>query len=98
MTGAVDAFDSVAVNVMGEVPLSPSITVGSEIEIDGGGATSSLVMVPIAMRSDRVTPEGFDKVTMKVSLGSATVSPRTPTVTVFEVWPAAKVSVPEAAV
>ena len=78
------------------VPVSPSTTVASAI--DTVGATSSLVMVPVALASDRVAPEGFDKVTVTVSPGSTVVSPRTPMLIVCETWPAAKVSVPEVAV
>ena len=78
------------------VPLLPSTTVASAI--DTVGATSSLVMVPVATARDNVAPEEVDKVTVTVSAGSTVVSPRTPTLIVCDVWPAAKVSMPEAAV
>ena len=82
---------------MTDVPVSPSARLVSAIEIDGAVTLSSLAMMPVATAWPKVAPEGFDRVTITVSSGSTTVSPRIPTVTVCEVCPAAKVSVPEAA-
>ena len=62
------------------------------------GATSSLPMVPVALAEPTVAPVGADRVRFRVSSDSATVSPVTETLTVWEVTPGAKVSVPEAAV
>ena len=98
VTGDVDTFDNVTVKSMGDVPLFPSATSGSAIEIDGAVAVSSLAMMPVATAWPRVAPEGFDRVMMTVSAGSTVVSPRIPTLIICAVWPAAKVSVPEAAV
>ena len=46
----------------------------------------------------RVAPDGADRVTVNVSSASAAASPATVTLTRLEVWPAVKVTVPEAAV
>jgi hypothetical protein len=78
------------------VPVSPSITLTSLIvSVDGG---SSSVIVPMPCPSAIVAFDGFERLTKKVSLASSSVSPLTRTVTVSVVWPAAKVSVPLAAV
>ena len=42
-----------------------------------------------------VAPAGFDSVSVKVSFCSAVASPLTTTLTVLDVSPAAKVSVPD---
>ena len=55
-------------------------------------------MVPIAVPSAMVAPLGDDSVSVKVSLASTAVSPDTCTLTTLDVSPAAKVSVPLAAV
>ncbi len=47
--------------------------------------------MPVAVPSTPLT--GFDKVSCTVSFGSMVRSPYTTTETVFEVWPAVKVSV-----
>ena len=59
---------------------------------------SSLVIVPVAVALVRVAPEGLDRVTVRVSLDSTAVSPRTPTVMFCVVTPGAKVRVPDVAV
>ena len=64
----------------------------------GSGAASSLVMVPIAVPSAMVAPPGEASVRVSVSLLSTAVSPLTCTRTTFDVSPAAKVSMPLAAV
>ena len=61
-------------------------------------ATSSLVMVPVAVAVPRVAPTGLVRVTVKASVGSAVVSPVTATATVWVVTPGAKVRVPVLAV
>src|SRR5262249_24868346 len=53
-------------------------------------------MVPLAVPVAMASPaDGFDNVTVKPSSGSANVSPKTPTVIVFDVSPAANVTVPD---
>ena len=56
---------------------------------------SSLVIVAWPWLSAIVAPEGLDRLTTNVSLGSTTVSPLTVTSIVCCVVPAAKVSVPD---
>ncbi len=64
-----------------------------------GSATSSLAIVPTPVPSRIVAlPTTFERFTLNVSSGSTTVSPLTCTVTVSEVSPGAKVTVPVAAV
>ena len=63
-----------------------------------GAATSSFLMVAVAVARDRVAPLELVSATVKVSSGSTAVSPVTLTVTVWAVTPGAKVSVPELAV
>jgi hypothetical protein len=72
------------------VPELPSDTEASVIDNVGVAAASSLVIVPTAWPSAKVTPvDGFDRLTVKVSSGSAVVSPLIVTAKVFEVAPAA---------
>ena len=97
MTAVAEDFDRVAVNARLRVPLLPSVTVASATDTVGGvmtTAASSLVMVPIAVPSAMVSPDGADNVTVNVSFGSTVVSPMTPTCTVWVVTPAPKVMVP----
>jgi hypothetical protein len=61
------------------------------------GAASSLVMVPTPSPSPSAAFDGELRVTLKVSLGSLTASPRTATVICCVVVPTAKESVPLAA-
>ena len=96
MTGVAAALDSATVMARLAVPLLPSVTLASLIDMLG--AVSSLTMVPVATARDSVAPVGLDSVTVTVSLGSTVVSPSTPTLMVWVVWPAAKVRVPELAV
>ena len=79
-------------------PEPGSVADASEMLNPGVITTSSLVSVAVAVARVRVAPLGLVSVTVKVSLGSTTVSPRTLTATVWEVVPAAKVRVPVAAV
>ena len=68
-------------------------------EIDGGVTSlSSFWIVPVADAVAKVALTGLERATMKVSLGSAVVSPATATVKVLLVSPAAKVRVPLLAV
>ena len=62
------------------------------------GVMSSVRIVPIAVARAIVAPDGLDNVTVNVSVGSTVASPVTATVTVCEITPGAKVSVPEPAV
>ena len=62
------------------------------------GAMSSVMIVAVAVARARVAPDGVDNVTVNVSVGSTVASPVTATVTVCEITPGAKVSVPEPAV
>ena len=55
-------------------------------------------MVPVAVPSARYAPDGFESVSVSVSLPSSCASSSTGTETVFSVSPAVKVSVPLAAV
>ena len=98
MTGPVAALDKETVKARSFAPLLPSLTVASATARVGSGAVSSLVMVPIAVPSAMVAPLGDDSVRVSVSLASTAVSPDTCTLTTFEVSPAAKVTVPVAAV
>ena len=59
---------------------------------------SSSVMVPVAVASPMSAPVAPLSVSVSVSFASSTWSPVTFTVTVFEVAPAAKLSVPLPAV
>ena len=63
----------------------------------GGGAVSSLMIVPLPVPSAMVAPVGLASVTVKLSLASTVASPIAATVIVFCVSPAAKVSVPDCA-
>ena len=51
-------------------------------------------MVPWPWASAMVAPEGLERLTKKVSLGSTVVSPLTVTLMVLLVWPAVKLRVP----
>jgi hypothetical protein len=77
------------------VPKLPSVTVTSLTENEGRGSLS--LIVPRPCPSAIVAFVGFVRLTKKVSFDSSSRSPLTSTVTCFEVWPAAKVSVPEPA-
>ena len=82
------------VNVAVVVPAFPSVSATSLIEIVGGGAESSLTIVPIPKPSPIVALVGSDRLTLKVSFGSTLVSPLIVTLTGCEVWPGKKVTVP----
>ena len=75
----------------------PSAKVASPMASVGGGATSSLVIVPAPTPSARVAFVGLERTTVKPSLASTTESPMAATWIVFVVSPAAKVSVPDCA-
>ena len=64
----------------------------------GGAAIGPSRMVPTAIASDRVAPDGLDSATMNVSLPSARVSRCTRTAMTFSVSPGAKVTAPAVAV
>ena len=73
-------------------PLSPSVTLGDEID---SPEASSLVMVPVPVPVAMDALEAALSCTCTVSSDSLSVSPCTATVTVFAVSPAANVSVPD---
>ena len=76
----------------GIVPLWPSPVVTSLIERDGRPSSSTIV--PIPWPSGMVAFVGLERLRKYVSLLSSRRSPLTRTVTVFDVSPGAKVSVP----
>ena len=85
-----------AVKVAGVCPASPSVTATSSIETVGG--SSSLLIVPTPWLSAiELFAELLVRLTLNVSSTSSLVSPLTLTVTVSEVSPGAKVTVPELA-
>src|SRR5690606_7693163 len=84
----------VTVKVKGVLPDWPSALFALVAAIDSD--TSSLRMTPLAEAVPRMVPAlGWDSVTRKASLDSARVSPATPMVMTFEVWPAAKFTMPD---
>ena len=80
----------------------PSVTDRSAMEAagtaTGGVSSSSFRMVPMAVPSAMVAPDGLERVTVKVSSASSTVSARMSTWIILEVSPGAKVTVPDVAV
>ena len=64
----------------------------------GVGAVARSVIDPAPDPSTSVAPDGFDKVTVKVSLASAVASPLTMIAMVLVVSPGANVMVPDEAV
>ncbi|MEZ5667269.1 MAG: hypothetical protein R3F55_07520 [Alphaproteobacteria bacterium] len=86
----------VTVKVNAVEPLLPSALSALSAAMDNcAGSASSLRMVPVALAVATVAPpEAFDSVTAKVSSLSTVVSPATCTVIVFDVSPAAKLTVP----
>ena len=93
MTVDVAALSRVTVNARFDVPLLPSDFDALPIDTFGATtATSSLVIVPVAVAVPSVAPEGADSVTVNVSSCSTVVSPVTAMLMVLEVSPAAKVT------
>ncbi len=92
------AIDNVTVNVSEVVPLLPSATAASPIDNVGNDAMSSLVIVPVALPSEIVAPEGEARTTRKVSACSTSVSPTTDTLMVCAVVVPLNVKVPFVAV
>ena len=88
------AFDSVTVKSM----LSPSSALPPETSARGVTDSSSSSMVPVALAVPSVAFCGFDSVSVNVSSSSSVLSSVVLTVTVFDVSPAANVSVPDVAV
>ena len=66
------AAESDTVKLAAAVPASPSATVASAIEIEGGASSS--VIVPIALPSRTVALVGLVSVASKVSFGSSSAS------------------------
>ena len=90
-------FDSVTVKTAVLVPLLPSTTVASLMEIAGGA--SSLVMVTVfVVFWPSVAPDGALSVTVKSSSASSMLSPLTLITTLWLMTPGANVSTPLAAV
>ncbi len=98
VTGAAWAALSETVKTYAVVPLLPSLCETSLI-VMFDAAASSLTIVPTPWASVIVAlPVAPERFTLNVSFGSTVVSPLTCTVTVCEVTPGAKVTVPEFAV
>jgi hypothetical protein len=74
------------------VPVFPSVTVTLPTETVGGGSSS--VIVPTPVPSAMVTLTASDRLTVKVSSISSSVSPLTRTVAVFVVWPGENTRLP----
>ena len=81
------------------MPVLPSATEALAIDTDGGvTATSSLVIVPVAVAGANLAPDGLDRVTVNVSgrLDGGVTDHRD--VHLLRGHPGAKVNVPEVAV
>ena len=87
----------VTVKVNAVVPDWPStLSALVAVIVKAASVASSLRMVPNAVAVASVAPVlGFDNLTLKASLASCVVSPATLTVMIFDVSPAAKLTVPE---
>jgi hypothetical protein len=86
----------VAVAVGVEVAVAVGVAVAVAVAVGVGlGVTSSLRMVPVPSASEMVAFTGLLKCTVKVSSGSAVVSPFTRTTTCLVVSAARKVKVPD---
>ena len=100
VTGKLEAAEREAVKVALAVPVLPSVTTTSLIEILG---LSSLAIVAVAVlvvivELSGAVPLGLLRVTVIVSSGSTAVSPKTSTAIVLAVSLAAKAIVPVAVV
>src|SRR5262249_56060928 len=95
VTGEVHGFDRVTVKGASVVPLFPSVTVASLIDIRGGSLSR---MVAWPCESATLALEAPDRLTKKTSSFSTAVSSITETETALPVSPGAKVSVPLVAV
>jgi hypothetical protein len=100
VTGKLEAAEREAVKVALAVPVLPSVTTTSSIEILG---LSSLAIVAVAVlvvivELSGAVPFGLLRVTVIVSSGSTAVSPKTSTAIVLVVSLAAKAIVPVAVV
>ncbi len=89
------ACESETVNVAGVVPLLPSVTDASVIVIVGGASSSLMVTMPTL--SSMVALDGFESVTLNVSLASTARSPTIVTGTSWLVWNGLNVIVPDPA-
>ena len=95
VVAADDARSSVAVTVAELVAPLSAIEVRDSARVTVGASSSSVIVpVPVPAVLDTVAFVGLLRATTTVSFGSSVVSPRTDTVTVLLVSPAAKVSVP----
>src|SRR5256885_1787172 len=86
LTGTPLTADDVTVNTIGVVPLSPSVA--AVHPIDTIGASSSSMIVPVAVAVPMVALVGFERLAVNVSLFSCSVSPTTGTANVALVEPA----------
>ena len=96
-----EACDKLTVNATFFDPELPSarVVLAGLIETTGTETDrSSLVIVTVDVVVPNVASLAADSVTVKVSSDSNVASPSTVTLTCWEVWPALKVTVPEAAV
>ena len=89
--------DSVRVTIAFVVPVFPSFSDRSAIEMEGNAA-SSLTIVTTACASAMVALTGDVRLTKNVSFDSAVVSPLTGMLIVVDVVPAVNVAVPDPAV
>ena len=90
-----DARSRLAVTVAELVAPLSAIELRDSARVTVGAASSSLIVpVPVPAVADTVAFVGLLRATTTVSFGSSVVSPRTDTVTVLLVSPAANVSVP----
>ena len=85
----------VTANVIVRWPLLPSTT-DAELTLRRGVESSSMI-VPVALATAIVALTGFDRRSVRVSLLSFVVSPTIWTLTIFDVCPGEKVSVPVSA-
>ena len=91
VVAALDGRSRVAVTAL--LPPFSVIEAGVRTSVTAGGPSSS-VIVPVAVASVSVAPDSFDRVTVKVSLGSSASSPVTVTAMVLLSSPVSKVRVP----
>ena len=101
VTGKLEAAEREAVKVALAVPVLPSVTTTSSIEILGLSSlaiAAVAVLVVIVELSGAAVKFGLLRVTLIVSSGSTAVSPKTSTAIVLAVSLAAKAIVPVAVV
>src|SRR5262245_5105072 len=98
-TCCVAACERLTVKTAFTEPVFPSVTVASEmLRVGTGGGEPSFWIVTTPWVSEMGAPDGPDRLTTKVSLGSNVVSPRIGTSRVADVWPTANVTLSDWAV